>query len=466
VSSIRRQLTVSLCVLAAVLLPCGVAAVYLVAQRLLVAQFDATLEAKAEALISVAEIDDDEFEIDLDVQHFAGFGSPLSGDFFVVRRADGRIVARSPSLGREGYTFSTVPAEGSWRGEITLPEGGAGRAVAQPFAPADDRDQRFTDLQIVVAGNSAALLQTLRVLLFVLLATGAAGLGAAVLLIRLGLRRGLRPLDALAAEVTNLKIDASGMRLDTGVLPAELRGIGSKLNDLLERVERSIGRERRFSSHAAHELRTPLAELKMMAELIGKWPDEATPERSQEMLEVIRELEELLNKLSLLARTEAGAGPVQFEPVDLRTSVERAIDRETPAMAARGLQLRTSITPGDFRTDPVLWQAILANLVGNAVAHAPPGSTIGVEASPRAFSVTNPAPNLDEADLDFLFERFWRKNTARDGPHHSGLGLAIVQASAQLLGATCRATLTDGDLRITVDWPAQIPGPPIPEIRR
>ena len=61
-------------------------AVYLLARQLLIAQFDETLDAKAEALISVAEVDEDEFEIDLDVQQFAGFGSPLTGDFFEVRR--------------------------------------------------------------------------------------------------------------------------------------------------------------------------------------------------------------------------------------------------------------------------------------------------------------------------------------------------------------------------------------------
>lgn len=451
-NSIRCQLTTRLCLLAALLLPCGVLSVYLVAKQLLVSQFDAVLAAKAQALASVAEIDDDEFEIDLDVQEFAGFGTALAGDFFEVRHADGRVIARSPSLQNQPYSFSMVPAQGEWRGAVLLPEGNPGRALAFPFVPGNDRLGGFTDLQMVVASDSAALLQTLRTLLVVLLVTGGAGLVAAIIFIGVGLDRGLRPLDALAANVHDLKVDEPGLRLKTERLPKELRGIGEKLNLLLERVEASIGRERRFSSHAAHELRTPLAELKIMAEMVGKWPDEATPERSQEMLEVIGELEELLDKLSLLARVDAGSCPVQVETVDLSASIQRAIERGSAASASRGLQIRTRIEPGPFRTDPVLWQTILGNLLGNAAAHAPANSTVHVQASPRSLTVTNAAPDLKPADLDCIFERFWRKNTARDGRSHSGLGLAIVQSSAQLLAGTCRATLVNGDLQMRIDW--------------
>ena len=100
----------------------------------------------------------------------------------------------------------------------------------------------------------------------------------------------------------------------------------------------------------------------------------------------------------------------------------------------------TKVEPGTFQTDPVLWQTILGNVLGNAVAYAPAGSTIQIEASPHFLTVGNPAPNLAPEDIDFLFERFWRKNTAREGGTHSGLGLAIVETAVRLLGGTCGAT--------------------------
>lgn len=451
-NSIRRHLTLSLCLLAALLLPCGVLAVYLLAQKFLIAQFDATLAARAEALISAAELDGTEIEIDPDVQQFAGFGSPLSGDFFEIRTSKGEVILRSPSLENQAYSFTTVPLQRSWRGNVLLPEGNPGRAAAFPFIPDRNQSASPIEFQLVVASDSTPLRQTVRAVLLVLLAAGTVGPIAAIILIRLGLKRGLLPLDALAAEVQQLNIDQPQLRLETGSLPVELRGVGEKLNLLLRRVQDSIARERRFSSHAAHELRTPLAELKLMIEAAARWPDEATPERCSEMLQVIHELERLLEKLSLLARADAGAYVPHLEQVDLQASIERVIEREAATVASRNLRISRAITTGPFQTDPVLWQTILTNLLNNAVAYAPHGSTILIEASPRSLIVQNPAPQISPADLDLLFERFWRKNTAREEGNHSGLGLAIVKSAVELLNGSCRAALVSGNLQILIGW--------------
>jgi signal transduction histidine kinase len=454
VRSIRRHLTVRLCLLAALLAACGVLAVYFLARQLLVAEFDETLAEKAQALMSVAEVDGNELEIDLDVQQFAGFGSAFSEDFFEARRGNGEVILRSTSLENQDFTFSDVPFGGDWRGDVKLPEGNGGRAAAFRFIPdgGGEGGGAFGELQLVVASDSTALRQTLRAVLLVLLVTGCVGLAAAMVLIRVGLGKGLRPLNALAEEVEELKVDEPGLRVQTKYLPDELRGVRDKLNRLLARVEESIARERRFSSHAAHELRTPLAELKIMAESIAKWPDEATSERSAEMLEVIGEIEELLEKLSLLARADAGAYALQIEPVDITASIARVLERESAAIKARGLKLQTEVQSGAFQSDPVLWQTIVGNLVGNALTYAPVNSTIQIEATPRSFAVTNPAPNLTDKDVEVMFERFWRKNTARESGIHSGLGLAIVEAAVGLLGGKCRAALAAGYLRVQVEW--------------
>ncbi len=74
--------------------------------------------------------------------------------------------------------------------------------------------------------------------------------------------------------------------------------------------------------------------------------------------------------------------------------------------------------------------------------HAPTGSQIQIEAGPDLLAVTNPAPELAPQDVDYLFDRFWRKQTGRESGEHSGLGLSIVSACAKLLGWTCSATLS------------------------
>lgn len=455
--SIRRHLTLILCLAAALLLPAGGLTVYWTARNLLTAQFDTTLAAKAQALITAAEIDDEEFEIDFDVQAFAGFGLQSSEDYYEVWFADGRALQRSPSLKLQDLA-TTAPAHLSQQpvfAEITLPDGRPGRALWQTFVPADDERHAYGTLRLAVASESVSLQHTLGTLALVLIVTGAVGLVATLLLLHLALGRGLRPLNDLAARVQGLRVDRPGQRLETAPLPQEVRAVGEKINDLLERVHSSLARERRFSSHAAHEMRTPLAELKAMTELMVRWPEEGTPERWAEMLTIVDEMEGLLGKLSLLSRADAGGQSVITEPVNLSQSVATAVERFQAAAQARGIEIQTDIaaTAAPFQTDPVLWQTILNNLIGNAVNHAPNGARIHVQAAPGYLAVTNPAPELAPEDVDFLFDRFWRKNTGRKNGDHSGLGLSIVTACSSLIGATCQASLSPAKaLKLEVKW--------------
>ena len=136
--------------------------------------------------------------------------------------------------------------------------------------------------------------------------------------------------------------------------------------------------------------------------------------------------------------------------IDLGESIRECLSRRKVEITSRDLGVDCRIEPGEFHSDPVLWRAIVQNLVDNAVAYAPAGSTIGITASPRSLSVSNDAPGLDEDDLGKLFERFWRKEGPRSGTQHSGLGLSIVRSSAEFLGGRCDAMLESGRLNVVV----------------
>lgn len=447
VTSIRRHLNKTLCLAAALLLPLGGLSVYWTAKNLLIAQFDATLAAKAQALITAAEIDDEEFEIDFDVQAFAGFGKQSNEDYYQIWMADGSSLQRSPSLGLSDLSHPS-PGDHAVRhmtfAETLLPDGRSGRILWKSFVPADDDHYAYGRVLLAVASESVSLNHTLNILAIVLLGTGAVGLGCTLLLLQIALSRGLRPLHDLGASVQKLQVDQPEQRLITERFPVELQGVGEKINNLLARVQASISRERRFSSHAAHEMRTPLAELKTMMELIIRWPEEATAERLADMQVVLEEMENLIGKLSLLSRADSGGQTVSHEPVDVNATIQACLERFQPLASERGVSLRTQLVPTDipFQTDPVLWQTILNNLIGNAVHHAPTGSHIQIEAGPGFFAVSNPAPELTAQDVDFLFDRFWRKRTGRESGEHSGLGLSIVASCTTLLGGHCRATLS------------------------
>jgi signal transduction histidine kinase len=457
--SIRWRLTILLCLAVGALFIATGLGVFVAMKSLLRAQFDETLTAKARALITASEIDGGDFEIDLTVQDFAGFGKE-GNDYFEIRRMNGTLFLSSPSLGAEKFdAWGLGPIKTPEDDEARIKKGKLGdgrlaRFYVQRFYPKDDKKKRFQDLYLVVASPTRSMQLQLALLATVLGIAGAAGLFLMVPVIRLGLGRGLRPLDQLTADIGRIRSEDLHQRLDIAKLPAELLPVAESLNEWLGRLEASFDRERRFSSHAAHELRTPLAELKSMAELGATWPEEATTGRCAEMVTVANELEALLDKLSLLARADAGRQPVQREAVDLAASIATAVSRLEGKAEPRGIRFDTRVEGGEFVTDPVLWGTILQNLLGNAVSHAPEGSTVKVEASPMRLAVTNPAPELEPADLEHLFERFWRKDESHSDHDHSGLGMSIVRACATLLGGECRASLSrEGELTVAIEWP-------------
>jgi signal transduction histidine kinase len=456
--SIRWRLTLLLCLAMGALLVATSAGVFFGMRQLLLRGFDDTLTAKARALITASEIDDKKFEIDLIVHEFAGFGAGGS-DYFEIRRLDGSLFMSSPSLAHDmpdSPGIGTVKPPGDDTPRLRngkLGDGRLARFYISRLYPKGDKKGRHQDLYLVVASPTAALNRQLMLLGSVLAITSGAALLLMVPVIRFSLHRGLRPLGRLTGDLARICPENLHERLATGQLPPELQPVAATLNDWLGRLEASFERERRFSSHAAHELRTPLAELKSMAELGARWPEEATPEHLANMVTVASQLASLLEKLSLLGRADGGRLPVALEPVSLAGTLAAALARVEAKAAARGIRLTSRVAEVELVTDPVLWNAIAQNLLDNAVSHSPAGAEVVIEATPQRLAVSNPAPDLAAADLPFLFDHFWRKDEARGDSPHSGLGLSIVRACVQLLGWHCAADLApDQRFTVTIDW--------------
>ena len=451
--SIRHQLTLGLWAAIGVLSGLSALGIFLATRQVLVSQFDDTLMAKTQALIAAAEVDGKDLEFDFTVEDFAGFGPNAGGDYFEVRRVNGSLVIASPSLRGKALPRLNPPPAGEVRVRpVQLDDGGPARMMLQRFIPYDDKKSRFTDLYIIVASRSGDLQRSLGVLGIVLIVTCAASVAATGPIVRFVLARGLRPLDRLAQEVREIDPASLDRRIGEKGLPAELSPVASRVNELLGRIGETFERERRFSSHAAHELRTPLAELKTIAEMGARWPDQANPARCGEMLAVIGELEGLLDRLSLLARADAGRLVIQPENIEPAALLDAAIERVRGEASDKNLQLVTDAGRELFRSDPVLLATILNNLLGNAVAYAPAGGTVRIALNRHRLVVENLAPDLAPSDVPLLFERFWRKDTRHGGVGHSGLGLSIVQACAQALGGNSSATLDDSTLRMQIEW--------------
>jgi two-component system sensor histidine kinase QseC len=292
---------------------------------------------------------------------------------------------------------------------------------------------------LVVARDRAGLDRTLAGIGAGLLLVGAVVLAAAGLMVTTAVRRGLAPLDAVGQQAAAIDASTLQMRFATDAMSAELRPIAERLNDLLARLDEAFQRERRVTADIAHELRTPIAELRTLAEVGVKWPEEAS---FQDALQIARRMETLVSGLLALARHDAGHQPVAHEPVALRTLVDEAWSPFAERARSRQLDVAIDVT-GQWQTDPTLLRMIVGNLLSNAVEYASERGQIRVAGSESRLDISNTTEQLTREDLPHLFERFWRKDAARTHDGHSGLGLTLARAATVALGLELSAEMPD-----------------------
>jgi two-component system, OmpR family, sensor kinase len=287
---------------------------------------------------------------------------------------------------------------------------------------------------------------------------------AVVLLIGLGVfvvvRRGLRPIEAMARQADRITGGDLTDRVATHNPRTEVGRLGAALNGMLGRIDASQQQMRRFFGDASHELRTPLASLRANAQLYQQGalqdPGEVDEVMDRIVLET-RRMGRLVDDMLRLARL--GQHPDQFrEPVDVTALVTRCAERARVAEPARTWQVR--IAGGLTVTgDQELLCRAVDNLLMNVLVHTPPGTAGTISASGSGDGVTievsDDGPGVPPDHLPHIFERFYRAGT-RSGGSGSGLGLAIAAEVGSAHGGTARAALVSPHgLRVTLALPVR-----------
>jgi two-component system sensor histidine kinase TctE len=285
----------------------------------------------------------------------------------------------------------------------------------------------------------------------------------AVLLVWLALARGIAPLNELQQRIRRREShDLSP--IDERDAPEEVSPLVRAINDLLTRLDRSIGTQKHFLADAAHQLKTPLAGLRTQAELAqreidaGERDPQALKKSLQQIARASQRAARMVNQLLAMARAEDASQALQRQPVNLarlaaeavRDFVPRALEKridlgyEGPDSGAGKGQAGLSIAG-----QPVLLRELIRNLVDNALQYTPEGGTVTVRAVDDPFGqvvvvqVEDSGPGIPAAERDKVFQPFYRSlGTNVDG---SGLGLAIVREIAQQHDA--EITLEDANLR-------------------
>ena len=272
--------------------------------------------------------------------------------------------------------------------------------------------------------------------------------------------RAIGPIERVRRQVAARRPDDLAP-LPTAGLPAEVRPLVGEMNGLLTRLSAAWDALTHFTADAAHELRSPLAALRLQAQSLQRAPDDATRAIATErLLAGIDRATRLVEQLLALARQEAAGEGAELVSLDLTALARNALADAEPEAARHAIALTLDAPTAHvvLRADEAALAVLLRNLLGNALRHTPPGGQVRVgvreEASVIDLTVEDSGPGIPPDERARVQDRFYR--VPGTPGHGSGLGLAIVRAIAERHGAalTLDASPTLGGLRVMLRWPA------------
>jgi two-component system, OmpR family, sensor kinase len=349
------------------------------------------------------------------------------------------LAAGGPPLQSPGLNVA------SWNGEdwriYTLVER---EQVVQVAVTAADRLERFGEIL-------PGLLAPLGVLVLVIW-----------LLMHAAVRNALAPLNAWGRDLRRRQGDDL-RAVGTQALPEELVPLGEALNQLLSRVQALLGSQRTLLADVAHELNTPLAAVKLQAQIARRSGD-ATREAALDELDLgIERATHLVAQLLQMARLEPGVLERRNAPLRLDTLAAEVVAAFSARADARGIDLGLAPSEAAWVSgDEEDLRVLLNNLVDNALRHVPAGGRVDVQVTAEGgrvrLSVSDTGPGIPEADRERVLRRFVRLNPSPEDAHGSGLGLSIVARVAAQHGATLALDEREGGgLRVRIDLPTTAP---------
>lgn len=262
-------------------------------------------------------------------------------------------------------------------------------------------------------------------------------------------RRAFQPVARIVRTAESIADGADlKKRIDLKGAKDELYDLAHAFDAMFERLDRAFEREQQFTSDASHELRTPVTSILAQSEFALS-PAATEPDRAQALSQIhakATEMAELIRRLLLLARMDAGHLPLEQEHVDLGLLAELASESLQDAAAARHMQLEAHCVFADVWGDQTMLMQAVLNLVENAVRHGREGGRIcvRVEASEDVcLRVADDGPGIPSDSLPHLFERFYQADASRRSGG-AGLGLSLVWRIARLHGGSVEVHSSPG----------------------
>jgi two-component system, OmpR family, sensor histidine kinase MprB len=441
--SLRTRIAAAAGIAVALVVVIAAVAIYLAVRAELRGEVDSSLRDRASALT------------------MRGDDRPPPGD---VPDGDGRagrpggpfpILPREPFGGPEGVAQLVLPSghairrPGSRESDV-LPVDAHTRAVARSGSGEFLKDERVsgTHLRVLTRGvGSRGAIQVARPLdevdrqldrvLLVLLLVGAAGVAIGAALAAVVARTALAPIDRFTRRTEEIAGDPDPAHRIEVTSEDELGRLARSFNTTLDSLGRSVEAQRQLVADASHELRTPIASLRANIQTLEHAERLPAAELESLRADIVAELDELTALVADIVELARGAKPGESEDeVRLDEIVESVAHRARAR--ANGIAIDVSTEPTVVRGEPDRIQRAVSNLVDNALKWSPGDGRVEIDLAGGSLSVRDHGPGFKEADLPYVFDRFYRADNARSLPG-SGLGLAIVRQAAEAHGGEVQA---------------------------
>lgn len=452
--SIASQLVFLFTPAAAFLLCCGLGVLYWIVVRHALAEDRTVL---AEKVLAVrADLDSAGSPGLLNQELKALQGGERSSYWVRLLDAAGQVVAETPGMG------SLLPVALFPPGQITMP-------AEMPIKDYQTRGKLFSLVSMRAEANGQAYViqvaqdrsvdeqfeREFGLLVAVVLVCGI--FASAVIAISVT-RRGLRPLGAMTRSLKRVGPNRLHERVPPAEWPRELQPVAIAFDDMLDRLEDSFTRLSQFSADLAHELRTPLANIRGEAEVAlarPRSPNEYEAVIESSVTECAR-LSGIIDNLLFLARAEAAESKVDCSRFDGRAAIERIAAYNEAIAEERRLQIICG-GEGEVYADPVLFGRAVSNLVDNAVHFTTDGGRIAISLATNTnhaeISVEDTGCGIAAEHIPRIFDRFYRVDASRSS-EGTGLGLALVKSIADLHGGSVSVRSEVGrGTRVTLKFP-------------
>jgi len=453
-------------------------ALYVLATFHLHRQTEDRIDAMLNTLVAAVEVKPDRVEWDVEQRQIVFDTRAVGGPVvWMVRGDEARVIDGSDKPERLAESIAARTAEGSWQfreRRIALPAGVATTAASRDKSGASPDKRKYSALTITAGVPLEPVRKTLRLLAATLVGLSLAVWIVAALAGRAVCRRGLLLVTRMASAARDMTAADLGARLPAAGSGDELDDFSRAFNGLLDRLQESFERQRRFTGDASHELRTPLAAI--LGQLEVAMRRDRSAEEYRQVLATVREraghIRHIVESLLFLARADADARLPDRERVDLAEWLPAHVRNWSEHPRAADIVVANGDdAPVHVEVQPAMLGQLLDILIDNACKYTPPGSPITLRLNHSgpdvSVSVEDEGCGLAEDDLPHLFTPFYRSADARRrGIEGLGLGLSIARRLAEAFGGTMsvRAVAGKGSC-FTLRLPA-VAVPPLAQLTR